>query len=349
MKRGMYLLIIAGVASVVPFLLGLHKTSSNEPKGMESLMADGRRIAHVQGVGYLEPISDVRRLSFEMVGVIESCNVDMGDQVENGQVLMKLRDDEATAAVALAKGELAGAKASRASIVRGVHGDRIEAVKMTVERLRAKCELEEIEYQRINRLFREKNAASDEFDSARLELAQTRAAVAEAEAELRHLVGFVRTEDLMVADARIMVAEANLQLAEARMAKTLLRAPFQGTVLDIHRRAGESAEPTVSVMSFGDLTRLRVRAEVDERFVNLLAVGQDTTMTSTGASPVTLNGAISSIKPMMGRKRLFAGSSTERADLDVVEVLIELERTDAMLPAGFRLDVTIDCEVQKSL
>ena len=47
------------------------------------------------------------------------------------------------------------------------------------------------------------------------------------------------------------------------------------------------------------------------------------------------------IDPLMGRKRVLSHAATERRDLDVVEILIDLDEP-VQLPTGLRVDVAVE-------
>ena len=61
-------------------------------------------------------------------------------------------------------------------------------------------------------------------------------------------------------EAALAVARAQWSIAQEALEKTRIRAPIAGTVLQVQAKTGEIASPSV-----GDRSRLRVRAEVDER------------------------------------------------------------------------------------
>ena len=124
------LLLLSAGAAVrwgVPGLAG----NPSPPSGPE---ADPSRAGRwVQGVGYVEPAGEVRRLTFKGNGVIGECRVRVGDAVRQGDVLMALRHDEVKAALAVAEQELAVAQAARAKVLSGVNPFQITAAERRVE------------------------------------------------------------------------------------------------------------------------------------------------------------------------------------------------------------------------
>ncbi|HOX05781.1 MAG TPA: HlyD family efflux transporter periplasmic adaptor subunit [Planctomycetota bacterium] len=170
-----------------------------------------------------------------------------------------------------------------------------------------------------------------EVAKARARLADERAALVKAKA---------RAEDLAAARAALEAAKAAKAAAEARLEKTVLRAPSAGTVLKIFRRQGELAGPgsVLPVATLGDLSKLLVRAEVDENDIAKVRPGQAVSAQATGLAGQRLTGKVIRISRTMGRKRLFSEAPSERIDTKVMEVLVELDGQPAV-PVGYRLDV----------
>jgi hypothetical protein len=79
---------------------------------------------------------------------------------------------------------------------------------------------------------------------------------------------------------------------------------------------------------------------VDERFVAGLRAGQRATVFGRGLGDREYRGGIILVKSIMGKKTVFSRSATERKDLDVVQVLIELPLGFAA-PIGLEVDVKI--------
>src|SRR5436309_2454711 len=95
-KSGFLLLLLAIAAGGLAFTAGLLK-SSPSPEGAPAVAGPPAR--WVQGVGYVEPVSEVRRLSFKGNGVIGRCLVEVGQDVRRGDVLIWLSNGEEQAAV----------------------------------------------------------------------------------------------------------------------------------------------------------------------------------------------------------------------------------------------------------
>jgi ABC exporter DevB family membrane fusion protein len=298
----------------------------------------------MQGVGYVEPVSEVRRLMMRVGGVIKRCHVEAGARVRKGQPLMELENATQRADVEVARMSLELARAEAEHVNAGVNPHRIKVAEQTVERLKEKLRHFRLEAQRYRTLLATRATSGQEYEAMDTQRRQTEAELREQEAELEHLRHNVTPQQRALQAAKVRHAEANLELAEQRLRETELTAPFAGMVLKLLKREGEgvrSTEPE-AVALFGDTSRARVRAEMDERFVRQVEVGQAATVFGRNLAGKSYRGRVVCMEHMMGNKTVFTRASSERKDLDVLQVLIDLG-PDFQAPAGLQVDVRIEC------
>jgi HlyD family secretion protein len=167
-----------------------------------------------------------------IAGLVAEIPVKKGQAVKQGDVLLRLDDNEYRAQVRLSARSLDAAKAA---------GERacLSAEQAARELRRAES-------------LAQKELVSDQG----LEEAQTLAASTEAECK--------------AAREQIKQADAALAAARAVLAKTVMTAPFDGVVLDVTTEVGEWISPTLPgifippVIDLIDPTDLYVRAPLDE-------------------------------------------------------------------------------------
>lgn len=75
------------------------------------------------------------------------------------------------------------------------------------------------------------------------------------------------------AEARFKQLEASIELLETRIAKSTLRAPFDGVAGARPVSVGDYVSPQVVITTVDDLSRLKVELEVPERYLPLLGPG----------------------------------------------------------------------------
>jgi multidrug resistance efflux pump len=237
------------------------------------------------------------------------------------------------------------ARAEAADEDSGVNPYRIRVVERTVERLRENARYRRSEADRFKKMLASHSASQQEYDAADTRRHQTEVELQEQEAELEHLRHHVTPQHRVMLAAKVAHAEAALAAAEERLRETKLVAPFEGTVLKVLKREGEgvrSFEPEPVVL-FGDLSRLRVRAEFDERNVRRLRPGQAAVAYGRNLQDIAYAGKILYLERVMGDKTVFTRASSERKDLDVLQAVVEMG-PDFLAPPGLQVDVRIDID-----
>jgi len=136
------------------------------------------------------------------------------------------------------------------------------------------------------------------------------------------------------------VARAEWTLAKAALEKTRIRAPVDGTVLQIDAKKGElaplSAEPALLVL--GDVSALRVRAELDEQYLGRLRVGQRVLVRAAAFRGREFDGKVAAIARIVGPGRINARGSRKFNDVDVLEVVVDLSDPGPLV-VGAQVDV----------
>jgi multidrug resistance efflux pump len=324
------------VAPLPTTRLTLH---DNHPSA-EAEMSAPKQVV-VEGIGYAEPQSEIRYLSFKVDGIIAKCLVEEGQWVKQGEVVLTLRNQEQSASVLLAEKELALARAEYEKVLSGVNKFQIIAAERKADLSREQLRHARKEFERLQPLYIRAAIAATERDRAETDMQQKAQQLPYDEAMLAYMKNYVTNEDRRVAEAKVRVAEARLEQAQQQYKHTLLTAPIAGTALRILKREGDTVrllDPDPVVL-FADLSRLRVRAEIDERYISELQEGQTVFVSARGLGQRSFTGTIVAINNVMGKKRVFSRAATERKDLDVVEVLVDMEE-------GFRAPVGLQVEVR---
>jgi HlyD family secretion protein len=171
-----------------------------------------------------------------------------------------------------------------------------------------------------------------------------RAALSNAQDELRKrrdaLATVEQTSGLPTfPESELEIARANLNLARIALERTRLRAPIDGQVLQLKARIGEVAPPSQQdpLVVMGDLSSLRIRAELDERASGKVKIGHSVSVRATAFSDQTFTGKVARIAPFVGPSRM--NTQPSRAiNVDVVEVSIDLINPGPLI-VGMQVDV----------
>ncbi len=181
------------------------------------------------------------RMSPSAAGQVAQLPVEEGDEVQTGQVLLEIWNDDLRARLRHVEAEIVAA------------GRRVEEACAQADGARREAE-------RLRKMSRQRLVSEDALDVAETKAAATRAA---CEAS-RAAVGVSR-------ESRQVVAE--------EIERTRLRAPFAGVVAEINAKLGEfitpspTGIPTLPAVDLIDMSCLYVSAPIDEVDAPQIAVG----------------------------------------------------------------------------
>ena len=291
--------------------------------------------------GRTEGVSEAVNVAAGIDGVLSTVAVDEGQRVKAGDVIAIVERRELAAELEHARAAAESARQARARLLRGSRDEERRQAAAEVSRASAALEQAKLHYARQARLLETDDVARAVVDRARSDM-EVAAAAFRSAAEREKLVNAPPLpEDLARSDSDIRAAEERIRTIEATIAKCTVRAPVGGTVVRRYMRAGEVVsvvfpQPIVSIV---DASRLRVRAEVDERDIGRIRVGQEVLVSADSLGSGRLAGRVTSLGPLMGRKRVRTGDPAEKSDRDVLEVLVDIDEKSSRLVLGLRVTV----------
>lgn len=159
-------------------------------------------------------------------------------------------------------------------------------------------------------------------------------------------------DDVRNRELDVQVAEAQLEAARAAVAQNallrerlLIRAPIDGTVLQVNARAGEALLPGAATppLVLGNIDEVQVRADVDEQLAPRVTEGAKAVGFIKGAPGEAIPLTFVRIEPYVIPKRSLTGASIERVDTRVLQVIYRFPTTpDRRIYVGQQLDVFIE-------
>jgi HlyD family secretion protein len=289
--------------------------------------------------GRVEPLGGEIRISTQVPGRITDVLVAVNDKVAAGDLLLRFADEELVARVHAARAEAAARKRDR-------DGEGVN--KAAQDRRSAEDRLANAEQQlasaredldRTLKLKRNGTASAADADKARQGVTKAADQLEQARRALRKTMANGGPAPTRL-EAALAVARAELSLAEATLERARIRAPSNGTILQINARVGETAVPSPenALIVLGDVTALRVRAEFEERDIGKVRLGQAAVVRSDAFPGKDFEGTVSSLARALGPSRLGQRGPRRPTDIDVLEVMIDLTGQPPLLP-GMRVDV----------
>jgi len=196
-------------------------------------------------------------------------------------------------------------------------------------------------------------------DDTRAALTEAKARVAEADADIRLYdleaqrarklwqgeVGSKESwekseRDLDAARARRLSLTAGVQRLEALIAKTVVRAPIDGVIVERNTHPGEMITSGAPIVTIADLSKTRVEAEVDEFDAGRVHNGANATISAEGFDGKEWRGTIEEIPDAVTSRRLKPQDASKPIDTRVLLVKIALNEATP-LKLGQRVEVQI--------
>jgi HlyD family secretion protein len=293
----------------------------------------------VAAPGLVEPIGEEREIGSQVIGIIREMRVEENDKVVAGEIIAVVDNNEQLARLASARAELTQRKAELERVINGARAEERREARAAVKETEANLDLARREYERKVPLVKSGASTQEALDQATSILNATEAHRTVMSERLAVMEAGSRIEDIDAARALVGLANANVALADALLDKTFIRSPVTGSVLRRYRAAGEAVGnmPPTPIAVVGDLSRLRVRAEVDETDVGRVTVGQRVEVNADAYPDQKFGGTVFRVSSRLGGKAVQTGRPADKVDVKVLQVLIDLD-PGTTLPIGLRVD-----------
>ncbi|MCV9962314.1 efflux RND transporter periplasmic adaptor subunit [Pararhizobium sp. BT-229] len=215
----------------------------------------------VTASGLLSPIKDVD-VGAQVSGQLKSLKVEIGDSVQQGELIAEIDSASIETQIEIAEAELANLQAQMI--------DKSAQVVLSSANLT-----------RQRALVAGNSAAQSALDEAV-------AALATAEANVDGLKAQIRKQQATLKDARISLGY------------TKIYAPMTGTIVNTSAKEGQTLnanQTAPTIVTIGDLSTMTVEAEVSEADVGKLKIGMNAYFTLLGQPGKRYPGTLRQIKP----------------------------------------------------
>ena len=231
----------------------------------------------VTAAGDIGPL-DAVSVRPEIGGLIAKLTLDIGDKVKKGDVLFELDDKDLQTEKSSRKTEIAGAQLA------------VETQKLQLEKAK-------LNFDRVKGLFESKLVAQEVFDNARIDHDLTK-------------------NSLDIAMNRLETAQTSLQQVEDKLLKTVIRAPFDCTILTRPVSVGQAVSGSsgfnsgTEVFTVANLADMIITAHINQADVTRLKVDQAVTVEVEAVAGLKLVGRVDRIAPQATFRNGVKGFST---------------------------------------
>ena len=291
--------------------------------------------------GRIEGRSETVSVGAATDGIVQSVYVREGQAVSEGAPLAEIGCSDLRSSFKVAEAEAESVKQARARLLQGSRPEERETAAQKTLAAQAVLDHTSAELNRAKQLSDAAAISKAAYEQAMRDFEVAQAELKEASRNQELVNAGPTKEDLAKADADLNAAEGRVKLAQEKLGKCTVVAPVGGTILRVDLRQGESFSTVAPhpLFTIADLSARRVRAEVDERDIGKVHLGQLATLTSEAYPGRHFDGRVARIASIMGRKTVETGNPADKSDRDILETLIDLQPDAATLPMGLRVTV----------
>jgi RND family efflux transporter MFP subunit len=297
----------AAIGLLIAIAVAVHSQRETPPAQPVAQPAQAPFKNYIGGAGLVEARTQNISIGTSLPGIVKTVFVEVGDKVKGGAPLFQIDDRELRADLLVRQASMVKARAAVTE---------------------AQASLKD--YQAQYNLVR---AATD------------RRAVSVDDVQKRRYAAELARAKLKSARAAVTAAAAELQATQTSIDRLLVRAPLDCEVLQVNIRPGEYAQTGVlstPLIRLGDLDRLHIRVDIDENDAWRFQSGTRAVAFLRGNRDLKADLKFVRLEPYVTPKTSLTGSSTEKVDTRVLQVIFSFDRHVLPVYVGQQMDVFIE-------
>lgn len=264
----------------------------------------------LNATGYIVAAHTIQ-VAAKVVGKVKWIGVEKGDRVQEGQVLVRLEDDDYQAQLQQARGSLA---MLQARLDEGLHGSRPEEIAQALANVgAAKADLENagVTLERTKKLVAENVAPRQSLDDAQARYDSALAKLNALQKSYELVKLGPRQEQIDALRGQVDQAKGVMAYAETAVNNTVIRSPVTGTILERAVEKGEFLTTSFVgdrgakgyVVSLADLNDLEVELDISQTDFGKLRSLQRGVVTTDAFPDRKYEGFIKEISPEANRQK----------------------------------------------
>jgi RND family efflux transporter MFP subunit len=254
----------------------------------------------------------------EVSGIVKNLNVEEGQHVKEGDLLVELDDREIRL-------ELERAQADRLSKLSELLLEkRFEGAEMALEQ----SEMEKIqkakqEYERVQELYKKGLISENEYENAYKQY------------ELALIESGDKKDEIRSASKGLTQAEIAVKTAKMKLEKTEIKAPFSGIITDIQVSPQEHIANGRDLFILVNISRIQVHATVLESEIGKMRKGREVILRFSAYPDKVFEGRVKSISPVVNPED------------KTCKVIIDVANPKEEIKPGMHAEVEIAAEIHE--
>lgn len=209
-----------------------------------------------------------------MAGICHKTDVREGSQLKAGQEILRIEDAALPSQMAAARAELDAARLDLRDVQRGPAPEDLNQAEADAAKARLGAENARKIAETNEWLLQRAAISRSEVEQSRHALNEAEETLKAAQTRLADLKKKYGDLDRRRAQSRVEAAEARVRYLNESMQRLIVRAPSTGTLYQLNVKDGAYLNTGDLIGLFADLSRLRLRAYVDEPDIGKVAQGE---------------------------------------------------------------------------
>jgi HlyD family secretion protein len=264
----------------------------------------------LNATGYIVAAHKIQVAS-KVLGRVAWIGVDKSDKVRQGDIIVRLEDDEYRAQLQQARGSLMALQARLAELENGSRPEEVHRAVADVDEAKAELQNARINLERTKSLVAQGVMAKQALDDAQARFDRQTARVASVQRSYELVKIGPRQEQMQAVRGQIEQARGAVAFYETQLANTVIKAPVTGTILERAVEKGEFVTTSFVgergakgyVVSLADLNDLQVELDISQNDFAKLGAKQRGVVTTDAYPDRKYEGAINEISPEANRQK----------------------------------------------
>ncbi len=299
--------VVAIVGLIIAVAVAISSEKKTPPAQPVAQPAQAPFKSYLGGAGIVEASTENISIGTSLPGIVTAVFVKVGDKVNAGDPLFQIDDRELRADILVKQANLLKAKAS-------------------VEEASASLQDYQSQYALVK----------DSTDGR---------VISVDDVQKRRNAELIASAKLESAKAAVIAAEADINSTQSSIERLMVRASIACEVMQINIRPGEYAQTgalSTPLMRLGNLDRLHIRVDIDESDAWRFKAGTRAVAYMRGNSDLKADLTFVRVEPYITPKTSLTGSSTERVDTRVLQIIYSFGHDALPAYVGQQMDVFIE-------
>jgi HlyD family secretion protein len=308
---GISFVVLVGLGTLVYRTLAANLPEVSVARAAAQTSGDAGSIV-LSATGYIVAHHKIN-VNTKVTGRVQWIGVEKGDKVKEGQILVRLENDEFRAQYEQAKGSADSARAYVEELRNGSRPEEVQQAQHNLDEAKATLANDKITLDRTRELVAGGVLAKQALDDATAKFDSDQQRVNSLEKTSRLVTIGPRREELARSEGSLKQAEGLADYAKSQLDATVIRAPVSGTILERTAEKGElitsqfasSAEggPQGSVVALADLKDIQVELDIAQDDFAKLGPNQKGNVTVDAFPDRKYQGVIAQISPEANRQK----------------------------------------------